>query len=111
MVKQTKLHQEQHGATYKFGILVSKNRKNALEIDEKNENKRRQQSMDIEIKQIDEYDTFCDMGKGRPPPQDQQIICVHFVYDVKHDLRLKSCLVAVGNLTAPLKTVSTPVLL
>lgn len=28
---------------------------------------------------------------------------VHFVYDVKHDLRLKSCLVAEGDLTAPPK--------
>jgi hypothetical protein len=35
MVKQAKLHQERHGPTYKFGILVPKNRKNAFEIDEK----------------------------------------------------------------------------
>jgi hypothetical protein len=59
--------------------------------------------MDTEIEQIDEYDTFKDMGKGRPPPRDHNKIRVHFVYDVKHDLCLKSRLVAKGNLTAPPK--------
>ena len=59
--------------------------------------------MDTEIEQIDEYDTFRDLGKGRPPPRHHQKIRVHFVYDVKHDLRLKSRLVAEGNLTAPPK--------
>ena len=60
-----------------------------------------QQSMDSEIARIGEYDTFKDMGKGRPPPRDHKKIRVHFVYDVKHDLHLKSRLVAEGNLTAP----------
>jgi hypothetical protein len=60
--------------------------------------------MDTEIEQIDEDDTFKDMGKGRPPPRDpHNNIRVHFVYDVKHDLRLKSRLVAEGNITAPTK--------
>jgi hypothetical protein len=59
--------------------------------------------MDVEINQIDEYETFNDLGKGRPPPRDHNKIRVHFVYDVKHDLRLKSRLVAEGNLTAPPK--------
>jgi hypothetical protein len=59
--------------------------------------------MDTEVEQIDEYDTFRDLGKGRLPPRDHEKIRVHFVYDVKHDLRLKSRLVAEGNLTAPPK--------
>jgi hypothetical protein len=74
-----------------------------LAIDADNGNKRWQISMDTEVEQIDEYDTFRDLGKGRPPPRDHQKIRVHFVNDVKHDLRLKSRLVAEGNLTAPLK--------
>ena len=32
-VKQAKLSQARHGPTYKFGILVPKNKKHALEID------------------------------------------------------------------------------
>jgi hypothetical protein len=59
--------------------------------------------MDTEIEQIDKYDTFKDMGKGRPPPRNHNKIRVHFVYDIKHDLWLKSHLVAEGNLTAPPK--------
>ena len=103
MVKQAKLQQSRHGPTYKFGILVPKNRKDALAIDAANGNKKWQKSMDVEINQIDEYDTFKDLGRGRPPPRDYNKIRVHFVYDVKHDLRLKSRLVAEGNLTAPPK--------
>jgi hypothetical protein len=103
MVKQAKLYQERNGPTYKFGILVPKNKRDALEIDKANGNTRWKQSMDDEIGQIDEYDTFHDMGKGRPPPRDHKKIRVHFVYDVKHDLRLKSRLVAEGNLTTPPK--------
>ena len=103
MVKQAKLQQSRHGPTYKFGILVRKNQKDALAIDAANGNKKRQKSTDVEINQIDEYDAFKHLGKGRPPPRYHNKIRVHFVYDVKHDLRLKSCLVAEGNLTAPPK--------
>jgi hypothetical protein len=91
MVKQAKLHLSRHGPTCKFGILVPKNRKEALK------------SMDVEINQIDEHNTFHDLGKGKPPPRGYNKVRVHFVYDVKHDLRLKSRLVAEGNLTAPPK--------
>jgi hypothetical protein len=103
MVKQAKLQQVRHGFIYKFGILVPKNRKDALAIDASNENKKWLISMDTKVEQIDKYDTFKDLGKGRPSPRDHQKIRVHFVYDVKHDLRLKSCLVVEGNLTAPPK--------
>jgi hypothetical protein len=103
MVKQAKLHQSRHGPTHKFSVLVPKNRKDALVIDAANGNKKWGKSMDIEINQIDECHTFNDLGKGRPPPRDHSKIRVHFVYDVEHDLRLKSRLVAEGNLTAPPK--------
>jgi hypothetical protein len=68
MVKQAKLHQSRHGPTCKFGILVPKNRKEALAIDDENGNKKWQKSMDVEINQIDECNTFHDLGKGKPPP-------------------------------------------
>jgi hypothetical protein len=59
--------------------------------------------MDVEINQIDKHNTFHDLEKGKPPPRGHNKIRVHFVYDVKHDLHLKSRLVAEGNLTAPPK--------
>jgi hypothetical protein len=103
MVKQAKLHQSHHGPTSKFGILVPKNRKDALAIGAANGNKKWQKLMDVEINQIDERDTFNDLGKGRPPPRDHHKIRVHFVCDVRHDLRLKSRLLAEGNHAAPPK--------
>jgi hypothetical protein len=64
MVKQAKLQQIRHGPTYKFGILVPKNGKDTLALDAANGNKQWQISMDTEVKQTDEYDTFRDLGKG-----------------------------------------------
>jgi hypothetical protein len=103
MVKQAKFHQSRHGPTHKFGILVPKHRKEALDIDDANGDNKWQKSIDVEINQINEHNTFHDLGKRKPPPRGYNKVRVHFVYDVKHDLRLKSRLVAEGNLTAPPK--------
>jgi hypothetical protein len=48
MVKQAQLSQARHGPTYKFGILVPKNRKDALAIDHTSGNNRWQVSKDTE---------------------------------------------------------------
>jgi hypothetical protein len=58
-------------------------------------------SIGTEMDQIDEYNTFRNMGRGAKSPSDHQRIRVHFVFYVKHDLRRKSCLVAGGHMTAP----------
>ena len=56
------------------------------------------------MNQIDEYETFRNMGRGVKPPGDHQRIRVHFVFDVKHDLQRKARLVAGGHtMTAPPK--------
>ena len=54
---------------------------------------------DIELAQVDEYDTFEDKGKGYKPGPDYKKINIHIVYAVKHDGRHKSRLVAGGHLT------------
>ena len=74
LLQQAKLSQARHGPIYKFGILVPKNRRAALAIDSANGNTCWKISMNTEVKQIDEYDTFRDLGKGRPPPCDHQKI-------------------------------------
>ena len=51
-----------------------------------------------ELNQIDEYNTFTDLGKGACPANHRKIK-VHMVYDVKPDLRRKARLVAGGHLT------------
>ena len=57
----------------------------------------------LELKQLLDYDSFHDLGKGAPIPEGYTKIPCHFVYDVKHDGRFKSRFVAGGHRT------STPV--
>ena len=49
--------------------------------------------------QLDEYDTFKDIGKNAPVSSDYKKIRVHLVFAVKHDGRHKARLVADGHLT------------
>ena len=49
--------------------------------------------------QLDEYDTFEDLGYKAPVPKGYQKIKVHLIYAVKHDGRFKARLVADGHLT------------
>jgi hypothetical protein len=103
MIRQSKLEHERHGPQYKFGILLPKTRKDALKLDEKNGNKLWQESLNIEMDQIDDYETFRHVPRNLPPPPDYKLIRVHFVFTVKHDLRRKSRLVAGGHMTDPPK--------
>ena len=51
------------------------------------------------MSQLHEYKTFMDLGKGGKPPAGYWKICVHLVFDVKHDGHHKSRLVADRHLT------------
>jgi hypothetical protein len=46
-----------------------------------------------------DYNVFTDLGKGSTPPPGYKKILCHIIYDVKHDGRHKSRLVAGGYLT------------
>ena len=62
--------------------------------------------MALELSQLQEYSTFRDLGKGALGPEGYKKIKVHMVYDVKHDGRHKSRLVAGGHLTdTPIESV------
>jgi hypothetical protein len=51
--------------------------------------------------QLAEYDTFRDLGHKdtAPPPTGYKKICIHLVYDCKHDGRHIARMVADGHLT------------
>jgi hypothetical protein len=51
--------------------------------------------------QLLEFETFFDKGIAGIVPSGYKRICCHMIYDVKHDGRLKSQLVAGGHLTDP----------
>jgi hypothetical protein len=72
----------------------------------KNENTKWQEAEALEMKQLAEYDTFDDLGKGCRLSEGYKRINVHFVYDVKHDGCHKARLVAGGHLTdVPIESV------
>ena len=81
--------------------IVPRNHQHAMDIDRKAGNDKWLQAEQTELKQIHEYDTFIDMGKGTVMPSEFTKIRVHFVYAIKHDGRYKARLVAGGHLTKP----------
>jgi hypothetical protein len=85
--------------TMKFGIEVPRNYKDALRIDAINNNKLWQEAIKTELDQINVYQMFTDHGLNIPPPKEYKRVPVHFVFDVKFDLRRKARLVAGGHLT------------
>ena len=99
MTKQAVLSSMRHGVRYKFGVQVPKTPREARELDEKNGNKLWGDAIKKELDQLNEYGTFKSRGKGTRVPPEYQLIKVHFVFDVKHDLRHKARLVAGGHMT------------
>ena len=85
---------------YKFGIQIPRNMKQALALDLQNGNTKWQDAMKEEIDSLLGFDTFVDKGTI-PFLEGYKNIIVHFVFDVKHDLRHKARLVAGGHLTDP----------
>ena len=48
------------------------------------------EAIGTELGQLDDYETFENKGRGAKLPEGYQKIRVHFVFDVKHDLRCKA---------------------
>jgi hypothetical protein len=69
-----------------------------MELDDKNGNTKWCDDTKLELDQINEYDTFKDIGKGAHPGNGYKKIDVHLVYAVKHDGHHKALLVAGGHL-------------
>ena len=103
MVNQAKLRSNRTRPVYKYGFQVPRNHAEALKIDEKHGDTKWIDAEQLEIKQLMEYESFKDLGKGASLPEGYTKIPCHFVYDVKHDGQHKARLVAGGHRT------STPV--
>ncbi len=100
------LAQVRRHTKFKYGYQVPNNYLEALMLDKQNGNKKWQDAVELELSQIDEYQTFKDNGraifKGKDilnAPKGYKRIRVHLVFDVKHDGRHKARLVAEGHLT------------
>jgi hypothetical protein len=86
------------GPKFKFGLEVPRNPRHALELDVISGNHVWKEAMGIELRQINEYQTFRVLGDGEFLPATYQKIPYHMVFDVKFDWLL----VATG-LTLPRK--------
>jgi hypothetical protein len=106
MVKQAKLQSYSSAPKYKYGYEIPRNHAHALEIDKRNGNTLWEDSAKLELKQLDQYDTFKDLGLRAKPPPGYRLLGVHMVFDIKHDGRHKTRLVANGHRTpVPLESV------
>jgi len=84
---------------YKFGVEVPANVKHALQLDQENGNTGWKEAIALEIKQLNDYQTFIVVPDNQPMPRGYKRIPHHIVFDVKFDGRLKARLVAGGHRT------------
>jgi hypothetical protein len=87
MANQAKLRSFRLAPKYKYGFEIPPDYKHAKELDEKHGTTRWVDATSLEMVQLDNYDCFHDQGKGVDIPKGFKKICVHLVYDVKHDVR------------------------
>jgi hypothetical protein len=98
MANQAKIRSYTTALRYKYGYEVPKTYEQAVRLDQRNGNTKWQDATRTEMEQLDEYETFTDLGKDATPPAGHKKIRVHLVFDVKHDARQARC-VADGHLT------------
>ena len=99
MVRQAKLRSYKTSPKYMFGFQVPRNYAEALILDQRNGNTRWQDCTKLELQQLQEYNTFRDLGENGKIPQGYKKIRTHLIYAVKHDGRHKARMVADGHLT------------
>ena len=74
---------------YKFGILVPKGIKNAINLDKKNGNHLWEEVIKTELKNLKDYLTFIVLDLGENIPKGYLKVPYHIMFDVKYDLRQK----------------------
>jgi hypothetical protein len=101
IVQRTRIKAHRAADVFKYGEQVPRNHQQAMQLDRENGNTDWQESEALEISQLHGYNTFEDLGHKSKvrPPEGYKKITLHLVYDVKHDGRKKSRIVAGGHLT------------
>jgi hypothetical protein len=101
MVNQAKIKSFNTAPGYKYGYEIPRTYEQAKRLDQKNGNTLWGDATDLELAQIDEYITFIDKGHHAKasPPNGIKKNRAHLLFDVKHDGRHETRLVADGHLT------------
>ena len=87
MVNQAKLKSFCCTPIYQYGYEVPRTYQEALEIDKRNGNTKWQDAIKLEMIQLDEYNTFKDLGHKNTArvPGGYKKIQTHLVFAIKHD--------------------------
>lgn len=99
MLRQVHLQRQNNAIKYQYGYRVPRSEYEALELDKSAGNTKWYDAMKLELKCLDEYKTFRDLGKNSSPPPGSLKIRCHWVFAIKHDGRHRARLVAGGHLT------------
>ena len=92
LINQAKVRSFRTAPRYKFGYPVPCTYEEAAKLDLQNGNAKWQDAIRLEMEQLWEYECFVSHGIHSKdlPPDGYERICVHFVFDVKHDGRHKA---------------------
>ena len=101
MVQQIHAVKSRSEPKIKFGVEVPRNYNDAMRLDRLNNNNLWTKAIKTDMDLNKEYNTYRDQRKNVFPPSGYKKVPVHFVFDVKFDLRRKARLVAGGHLTQP----------
>ena len=87
IIKQAKLRSYRLRPKYKYGFEVPRDYNHALQLDRQNGNTKWFDANVEEHKKLQEYDVFIDKGvyQNAKVPVGYRKICVHTIFDVKHD--------------------------
>ena len=103
IIKAAKLRSFQTEAKYMNGFRIPTTYKQAMALDEKNENHKWEEAIKLEIDQLMKFKCFKDLGKhdkkNPKVPRGYRKITGHLIFAVKHDGRFKARYVAGGHLT------------
>ena len=97
-VNKVKLCNYHSKPKFKYGIEIPQNHDDILRIDHANKNTLWQDALKKEMDCMLQYKVFKDIGSGTVVPEGYKNIRVHFIYDVKHDGRHRTRLVAGSHL-------------
>ena len=87
--------------TFKHGLEVPRNWKDIVRIDAEAGNRLWQEAIEQEFNALVMHGCFDFKTPNYKPPTDYQYARLHFVYDIKSDLRYKARLVCNGNQVDP----------
>ena len=74
MLNQAKLSSFRRSTVYQYGFKVPRTPQEALDFDKENGNTRWKDAMSLETQQLQEYNTFTDLGKDVPAQEDTRAL-------------------------------------